>query len=148
MTDATRDVWAEKLKEIVGNPNLVDRMGSADLKRVCKLLAQTIMKVGQRAADAECTVGLLQFRVQELTGRRPPEWSYLHKEEVQHLHEFTSFTVEKAEHAYVVCGAEPTENTMHPLYEYDLEDFAEDAESRARVMCAHLRETFLPRTTL
>ena len=140
--------WPERLKEIVQNPNVADRLGTADLKRACKMLAKTVLRVGAAADETALVNQLLQQRIRELTGRRPPEWSYMHQEEVQLLHRFNGFSVEEAEHAFVVCGREPGNTTLRPLYEYDLQDYDEphEARSQAQLMCSQLRETFLPRS--
>lgn len=147
MNDTSRLSWEDLLKQIVRNPNLLDRMGSADLKRVGKMLCQTIEKVGIRAAHAEQNLDQVTARCLELTGGRPPAWSYLHEQEAHRLHEFTGFTTLLSEETWIVCGDDPDGNTMHPIYEYDLADFEPgQAESQARIMTAHLRQTFCPRT--
>lgn len=137
--------WASTLQEIIRNPNLVDRMTSADLKRVVKHLQQTVLLVGQRASVAELSYNQLLARLLEITGGEQPMWSYLHRDEALRLHTFTGFNVVQDAQSWVVCGEE--NGVLHPVYEYDLEDFGTTvAESRARLMLSHLRQTFQPRT--
>ena len=56
--------WPERLKEIVQNPNVADRLGTADLKRACKMLAKTVLRVGAVADETALVNQLLQQRIQ------------------------------------------------------------------------------------
>lgn len=146
MNDFTKLDWPEKLKEIVRDSSLADQMGSADLKRTCKMLAGALVKVGERAAKAEQDLAKVTARSLELTGGRPPCWSYLHTQEALRLHEFLDFLVVRSGEVWAVCGKDQKSKRMHPIYEYFLKDYIDlSAEHHARMMTAHLRQTFLPR---
>lgn len=135
----------DKLEEIIRNPDLLDRLGSSDLKRVGKFLARTLVTVGNRADATERSNLSLQIRLLEVTGGNPPDWSYLHADEAMNLHVFTGFSAVKSDTSWVVCGEE--NGVLRPIYEYDFEDYGTtEAESRARLMLVHLRQTFIPRT--
>ena len=136
---------ADTLKEVVANPNLLDRMGSADLKRVGKALSKTLINIGNRAGAAEEAWQQALIRLLEMTGGQPPTWSYLHREEALRMHLFTGFEVIQDDHAWVTCGCE-SGSVLHPIYEFDFEEFGPaGAETRARNMLVHLRQSFTPR---
>lgn len=139
--------FADALKEVVANPNLLDRMGSADLKRIGKGLANALINVGNRAGAAEEAWQQSLIRLLELTGGQPPSWSYLHREEALRMHLFVRFEVVQDDHAWVTCGSEDGE-VLHPIYEFDFKEFGlMEAETRARNMLVHLRQSFTPRTS-
>lgn len=140
----------ERTKDLVqkalADPSTLDRLTSGDLKGVAKMLVGTLIKVGQRYEEVELQLDRVTGRCLELSGGVPPLWSYAHQQEVELLHHFTEFHLVKDDDSWVVCGVETDPNLMRPLYEYDLADFGDTvAESHARLMAAHLRQTFLPR---
>lgn len=156
----TQEDWPERIKEIMRNPLLVDKLGSADLKRACKMMAGTLLRVGERAAHAEIQLdrvklsGELQLsqdlnRVTAhnlvLTGGRPPSWSYLYKEAVENLHLYLEFEVKRMSKGYTVLGVSE-EGKRIPLYDFDFAGLGvSQANSAAHLMAAHLRQSFVPR---
>lgn len=149
--DITKLSTEDQVNAALANPEMLDRIGSADLKRCGKMLAKLANLVGSRCAkaekrllDMELNCELLQARIRELTGAKPPQWSYLHREEALRLHAFSGFAVVQDEHASVVCGEE--NGTLHPIYEYDFDDLGtKPAGEAAQAMLVHLRQTFTPR---
>lgn len=138
--------WAEKLKDIVRDPSLLDRMGSSDLKRAGKMLVGALNRVGERAARAEQDLARVTARNLELTGGRPPSWSYLHREAVELLHEYTGFEARRTSNAWTVFGIDSAGGS-HALYEYDFAGLGmTQSASASRLMVSHLRQSFLPRT--
>lgn len=150
--DITRLGTEEQVEKILANPDLCDRLGTADLKRVVKFLARLTNNVGTRAGqhqrqalDLDLTCEVLRSRIAELVGSKPPAWSYLHKEEALRLHVFSGFSTVTDEHAVIVCGEE--DGALHPIYEYDFDDHGKTlAAEAAQSMLVHLRQTFTPRT--
>lgn len=146
MTDLNKMDWNQKIQAVLDNPNLLDRMGSADLKRVGRQLVSLVMNVGKRAALAETSSNKMTARILELVGGCVPDWSYVHPEEACRLHEFQAFEVIKDEAAWLVCGLEQQGGLSVAIYEYDVADHGDaHAESKARLMASHLRLTFQPR---
>lgn len=147
MTNTRTLDWPERIEKIIGNPDLLDRFGSSELKQIGKKLAQTVINVGYRATVAERKAELLEKQIASAHGvEELPRWSYMHRDEVMRACDFTGFHLVKDDHAQVVCGEEA--GTLYPLYEYDFEDFGfTDAEKRAQTMVAHLRHCFTPRPT-
>lgn len=149
--DITKLNTEEQVEAILGNPELADRLSSADLKRVNKWLVRLVMNVGARGGNAEARLRdmelhneLLHARIRELTGAKPPAWSYLHKEEALRLHAFDDFAVVADTHGSVVCGEE--NGVLHPIYEYDFAELGTtQAVEAAQSMLVHLRQTFIPR---
>lgn len=149
--DITKLSTEEQAELALANPQLLDRLGSSDLKRLGKLLVRLLHNVGaaseqrkSQCEDLELNCEILRIRVLELTGTRPPDWSYVHKEEALRLHAFTGFFSVDDENSCVVCGEEA--GVGHPIYEYDYDDLGRaQAAEAARLMLVHLRQTFLPR---
>lgn len=169
--------WPDKLREIVRCPELLENMGTADLKRAGKMLSLTLIRVGERCAKAELQVGKLEKAVEDLlassrtvaeaapksdeqlardldrvtaraltlTGGRPPAWSYLYKEACELLHEYTAFEVKKTAKGYSVIGVDDA-GKRYNLYDFDHAGLGVvQSASEARLMAAHLRQSFLPR---
>lgn len=152
--------WADTIKEVIRDPKLIDKMGSADLKRISKALTLTIVRVGERAARAETALeqggmvsdeGLREAfnsvtaRNIELTGGRPPEWSYLYRDNVDVLHHFIEFEMKTTQKGVSVFGVlEDWE--AKPLYDFDFADLGVSGANRsAHLMTTHLRQCFAPR---
>lgn len=155
--------WSDMLKEVIRHPERLDKMGSADLKRVGKGLAITICKVGERAAKAEQALedqgkaenpdlialkrdyDLMTARNIELTGGRPPEWSYLYKANIEVLHHYIEFVVKKNSKQATVFGILEGD-VLKPLYDFDYKGMGvSQATGAARLMAVHLRQCFVPR---
>lgn len=150
--DITKLGTEDQVNAILQNPELVDRIGTADLKRINKMLCKLALSLGARAQRAETQLTdldlnceLLHARIRELTGDQPPTWSYLHKEEALRMHAFSAFSIVADTHASVVCGEE--DGVLHPIYEFDFDDLGlGQAVEAAQAMLVHLRQTFTPRT--
>lgn len=150
-TDITKLATEDQIGAALERPALLDRLGSSDLKRVGKKLCALTIELGNRSIRAERKVNdlelineLLHQRIHELTGSKPPQWSYLHKDEALRLHVFSGFSTITADTGCIVCGEE--EGVLHPIYEFDFEDLGKTpAEEAAQAMLVHLRQSFIPR---
>lgn len=155
--------WADTIKEVIRDQSILDKMGSADLKRIGKALTLTIIRVGERAAKAENALeqkgyvtndGLKEAfdsvtaRNIELTGGRPPEWSYLYRDNVDVMHHFVEFVVKKNAKQATVFGILEG-GDIRPLYDFDYKGLGvTQATGAARLMAVHLRICFVPRELL
>ena len=162
------DKLAEALQQIVRQPSLLDRYGSADLKKIGKLLVSLVLATGNRAAVAEeahaellnqvYSLGERLAKSEEKTtellgqvflldGEVVPPYSYLHKEEVLNVCRFTEFHLHEDEQGSTVCACGGTgDGTLHALYEFDWADFGRaQANENCRQMVTHLRRSFTPR---
>lgn len=136
--------WTEKVTTLLQNPRLVDQMTKEELKGCCRTLMTTALALGQRSVDAEADLNRQTAWALTMVGADQGKWSYLHRDEVLRLAEFTGFELGKNEASWLVCGE--TENTLTAIYEYDEEEFPNgEAESLARRMLVHLRQSFQPR---
>ena len=136
--------WTEKVTAVMQNPRRLELMTKQELKDCCKGLISTVLAVGQRCGQAEADLNRQTAWALTMVGAEPGKWSYLHRDEVLRLAEFTGFELGKNEASWLVCGE--TENTLTAIYEYDEEEFPNgEAESLARRMLVHLRQSFQPR---
>lgn len=168
MFKAPETDWPELVKEYVEDPNLIDKLGSSDLKRVSKMMARVVMHVSHRTARAELQAKALQKELAEapkaddatlqadlkralarnliLTGGRPAAWSYLYKEACELLHVYVDFEAKRGSKGWTVFGVD-AEGQLHKLYDYDYAGLGvSQAAAEARLTAAHLRQSFNPRS--
>lgn len=143
--DISQMTVEDQVQQILIDPKAADSLTSSTLKKIIKGMAQVILGLGSRLQSAEDNYERTLLRLLEVTGGMHPEWSYIHKEEANRLHAFTSFSLMPDETGILVCGHE--DGKLYPIYEFDFSDFGgtEGAHKPARLMLAHLRQTFLPR---
>lgn len=141
-----QQVWAEKLPEILARPGLLDRMTRSELRECSMALISTVLLTGERCAKAEQDLNRQTAWALSMVGVDQGKWSYVHRDEVLRLAEFSAFDVWKHEDCWLVCGE--AAGKLAAIYEYDEEEFPDgEAESLARRMLVHLRQSFQPRNS-